>query len=337
MIVCCGEALVDMVPWGGEGEAFLPRPGGCPFNTAIAAARLGAKVEFLGRIGRDLFGSQLAEALEADGVGTRLCARSDEPATLAFVRRDRRGDARYAFYSNGAADRSLSISDLPARLGPDARFLALGSISLLQEPSGSAIEALAARESGRLLVSLDPNIRPSLVADRGSHLARLLRVASSSAIVKASDDDLRWMFPGLGVEDAARALLDAGASLVAATLGAAGALAMTRRASARVAAPAVEVVDTIGAGDTFHAAPLARLEAAGARSRADLEALDADFLRGALEYACAAAALDCTRAGAEPPRAPELEAFLPAAYPRGAARAECGAGIERSSKGVAQC
>jgi fructokinase len=312
MIVCCGEALIDMVPGGDGPDSFVAKPGGCPLNTAIAAARLGARVEFLGRIGTDLFGEQLASALEADGVGLRLVARSGEPATLAFVRRDDRGNARYAFYSKGAADRSLSASDLPASLGADAAFLALGSISLLQEPAGGAIESLAERESGRgVAVSLDPNIRPSLVEDREAYMRRLERVIAIAAIVKASDDDLEWMFPGMGVEAAMDRLLGMGPALVAVTLGAKGAIALGRSGRARVGAFPVDVVDTIGAGDTFHAALLARLDSSGgARGRAALASLDSAALEGALEYAAAAAALDCSRPGADPPRAPELEAFL---------------------------
>lgn len=311
MIVCCGEALIDMVPGEGGPDSFVAKPGGCPFNTAIAAARLGAKVEFLGRIGTDLFGAQLAEALRADGVGTSLVARSDEPATLAFVRRDAGGNARYAFYSKGAADRSLAAADLPASLGPDAAFLAIGSISLLQEPAGSVIESFALRESKKgVAVSFDPNIRAGLVADRESYLRRLARVAALSTVVKASDDDLAWIFPGLGVEAAMDRILGMGPALVAATLGAEGAMAVGRSGRARVPARKVAVVDTIGAGDTFHAALLARFDAAGIRGRAAVESLDSGFLEAALEYAAAAAALDCSRPGADPPRAAELETYM---------------------------
>ena len=313
MIVCCGEALVDMVP---DRDAFLARPGGCPFNTAVAAARLGARCAFLGRIGKDFLGDLLAGKLRESGVDLSMTVRSDQPATLAFVHREHNGDARYAFYSNGAADRSLESADLPASLGDEARFLMVGSISMLQEPAASTIESLVARESRKLLVSLDPNVRPGLIPGRVSYLQRFSRWAAMSSIVKVSSDDLEWLWPGRSVEDCARELLALGPELVVVTLGSDGSAAFLREsrvgrsASAWAVGFAVAVADTIGAGDTFHASLLASLDAAGIHDRPGLGGLSEGWLRGALDRANAAAALDCTRAGADPPTAGELEAFI---------------------------
>lgn len=310
MIVCCGEALIDMVP-GAEGEySFLARPGGCPYTTSIAAARLGARSMFLGRIGTDFLGEALVERLRANGVDSSFVARSGQGATLAFVKRSPAGDARYAFYSDGAADRSLESSDLPPSLGPDARFLVVGSISMLQEPLATTVEGLVERESERLLVSLDPNVRPSLIPDRGRYLERLMAWASRSAIVKASSEDLAWLFPDDPPDERPRRFLEAGAELVVATLGAEGALALTRKASARAPAFRVAIADTIGAGDTFHAAMLCELEARGALDRFSLAALDEAALASMLRFAQGAAAIDCARIGAEPPTLAELESFL---------------------------
>ena len=318
MIVCCGEALMDMVPDGGREDAFLARPGGCAYNTAIAAARLGSPTRFLGRIGKDFFGGTLVGRLADNGVDTSLVARSDEGATLAFVQRGASGDARYAFYSTGAADRSFDRVDLPASLGRDASFLVVGSISMVLEPAASTIEGLIERERDRILVALDPNVRPSLIADRAAYMDRFLRWASWASIVKASSEDLEWLFPELQPEDRACRLLAAGgaaggsmgAELVIETRGGGGAVARTRKAEVFAPAFQVEVVDTIGAGDTFHAALLHRLDSAAVSSREALRELDKASLREILVFAQAAAALDCTRTGAEPPRSGELREFL---------------------------
>jgi fructokinase len=320
MIVCCGEALMDMVPDGGHGDAFLARPGGCAYNTAIAASRLGSPTRFLGRIGGDFFGETLVGRLAENGVDTSLVARSDQGATLAFVQRGPSGDARYAFYSTGAADRSFDRQDLPASLGGEARFLMVGSISMVQEPAASTIERLVERERDRTLVALDPNIRPSLIADRKAYLKRFLRWVSMASIVKASSEDLEWLFPELPPEGRALRLLagkgsgasggSGGAELVVETRGGGGAVARTRHFEVSAPAFQVEVADTIGAGDTFHAALLHRLDSAKISSREALRELDEASLRDTLVFAQAAAALDCTRTGAEPPGLGELREFL---------------------------
>ena len=315
MIVCMGESLIDMVPEGTDGTRFLARPGGCPYTSSVAAARLGAKVGFLGRIGSDFLGDILHERLIANGVDTSLVKRSPEPVTLAFVKRQADGNARYAFYSGGAADRSLMPADLPASLGPEAVFLLLGSISLAQEPSGSTIEAFAARQADRLLLSLDPNARPGLFGDDDSWRARLLRMLPHLAIVRLSDEDLSWMLPGMAEAEAIGAILARGPELVVLTRGASGSAAFRKGESIEVKSRKVAVVDTIGAGDTYHAALLVALEKAGVRDRPGLRSLGAQALREALEWAGAAAALDCTKAGAEPPTYDELASFMGASRP----------------------
>jgi len=330
MIVCMGEALVDMVPEGGDGLSFLARPGGCPYNSAVAAARLGATVRFLGRIGSDFLGDLLCDRLVENGVDTSLVKRSAQPATLAFVKRLPDGSARYAFYSQGAADRSLEAADLPESLGKNAHFLLLGSISIAQEPSGSTIEAFAARVSQELLVSLDPNARPGLFGDDDSWRARLLRLIPHAAVIRLSDEDLAWMLPGMAETEAIASILERGPELAVLTRGARGSAAFWKGGTVEVESRKVEVVDTIGAGDTFHAAFLVALEEAGVRDRAGLRALESTALRNALEWAGAAAALDCTKAGAEPPSYDELEAFLEGPSIRIIARTESRPGSTRA-------
>jgi fructokinase len=308
MIVCCGEALIDMVP-SEDGSSFEARPGGCPYNTAIAAARLGAPVSFLGRIGNDFFGDLLAERLKKNGVSERYIVRGNEPATLAFVKRERSGDVRYAFYSNGAADRSLVPENLPDEFAPEESFLMVGSISMVQEPIASTVEFLATREARRRIVSFDPNIRPSLIPDREAYLERFERWIVLSSIVKVSSDDLEWLYPGMGEGECIDHLLGFGPILVVVTRGGKGSIGRTARVSASGPSFSVSVVDTIGAGDTFHAALLYRLDKAGVRTREGLAAMDEAFLRDVLVFANGAAALDCTKRGAEPPTLAELEKF----------------------------
>jgi fructokinase len=252
MIICCGESLIDMVPNDELSLSFKAIPGGCPFNTAIAAARLGSVVQFLGCVGKDFLGDSLFEAFERSTVDTSLVVRCDRPTTLAFVKRSCFGDARYAFYSEGAADRSFSAGDLPAGFRGDARFLMTGSISLVQEPIASTIEALILRESGRLLVSLDPNIRPTLISDPESFRARLMRCVTLAAVVKVSSEDLEWLFPNDPLSERAMRFIKAGAELVVETRGGEGAVAWTHHATASAPAFKVDIADTIGAGDTFH-------------------------------------------------------------------------------------
>jgi fructokinase len=312
MIICCGEALIDMVPSGKGGNSFLARTGGSPYNTAIAAARLGSRTRFLGRMGTDFLADSLFDKLADNGVDTGLVIRRDQPTTLAFVQRTASGDARYAFYSNGAADRSFAATDLPANLGMGARFLMTGSISLLQEPIGTSIEALIARESASILVSIDPNVRPSLVVDRLPYIERLLRCVSKAAIVKASSEDLEWLFPELAPEYRYKPFLDAGTELVVETRGAEGAIARTRKLEVHAKAFAVTVADTIGAGDTFHAAFLYCLDEAGIATRHELADLDEASLARFLMFSQAAAALDCEKVGAEPPILAEVKRFLEA-------------------------
>lgn len=329
MVVCCGEALIDMVPDDARPDAivardaFVAKPGGCPYTTAIAAARLGSPTRFLGKIGRDFLGESLFERLVANGVDASLVARSDRGATLAFVKRSPSGDARYAFYNEGAADASLEISDLsgeiwaPAMNGSrgkgGARFLAVGSISLLEEPIATTVEALVLREKDRALVSIDPNVRPGFVKDRGAYLKRLLGLVAASAIVKASSEDLEWLFPELDADSRSRRLIDSGAALVIETRGADGAIAKTAELEVKSEAFKVAIADTIGAGDTFHAAFLHCLDEAGVERRSELEGLDEASLRRFLRFSQAAAALDCMRQGAEPPSLAEVESFLEAA------------------------
>ncbi|MCX7028343.1 MAG: carbohydrate kinase [Spirochaetes bacterium] len=315
MIICCGENLIDMVPLeqspGRPYGGFRLAPGGCPYTSAIAAARLGADVQFLGAMASDFLGDKLFGRLKDNGVGTDFLLRVNRPVLLAFVEKSPSGEARYAFYSEGAADRSLMVADLPSSLPEEARFLLVGSISLVMEPEASAILALVDREHDKRLVSLDPNVRPSLIPDKDKYLKTFEALCASSAILKASDSDLEWLYGTADLWGVVSHILGLGVELVFLTKGERGSLAATKRYKVEVPAVQAEVVDTIGAGDTFHAAVLAALDINGVSSRVELAALGKTELEGLLYFASAAAAMDCAREGAEPPSLAELKAAYP--------------------------
>jgi fructokinase len=298
LIVVCGEALIDIVA-DGDG-LFRPMPGGGPFNTALALVRLEVPTAFLGRLSTDAFGRMLAQRLAADGVDLSLTSLGSEPTTLAVAEVDSDGLADYQFYFEATSAPNLTPAMLPSRLDESVTALHVGTLGLILEPMASTLFDLVSRESAHRLVILDPNVRPALITDPGAYRARIRTLMAQSTIVKASDADLAWLFPDLDLEAAAEQILASGASLVAVTLGAQGAFGAVPGIKKRVAAPSVEVVDTIGAGDAFGAALLAWLHDRGAL-KTDLT-LGAADLESALEFACLVASLTCTRAGAEPPR-----------------------------------
>jgi fructokinase len=246
----------------------------------------------------------LVNGLAESGVDAGLAARSDRPTTLAFVTLID-GHARYAFYDENTAGRMLSKEDLPAV--PDSvKALFFGGISLPVEPCGATYEALMTREAPSRVTMIDPNIRPGFIRDEAAYRARLDRMMAAADIVKISDEDLRWI-EGSGTIDAlARKVLARGAKLVFVTEGATGAHGFS--ADHEVFAPArkVDVVDTVGAGDTFNAGVLAALDRAGALDKASVAGADEGLIRACLDLGVAAAAVVVSRAGANPPWAEEL-------------------------------
>ena len=306
MIVVCGEALIDIVP-DGDGTR-RPLPGGGPFNTARALARLGTPTSFLGRLSTDGFGVMLARELEADGADLSLSSYGPEPTTLAVADLDGEGLAEYEFFVQGTSAPNLTREMVPEQLPEDVAALHIGTLGLVLEPMATTLTELALRESERRLLMLDPNIRSRLVSDAREYRERLDGLFARSTIVKASEGDLAWLFPDLDCEAGAGRLLRLGARLVLVTLGREGALAASAIGTFRIAAPKVQVVDTIGAGDAFGAAVLAWLHEHDAL-RADLT-LDKDELESMVGFACLVAAITCTRVGADPPWRSELAEAL---------------------------
>lgn len=293
MILCAGEALIDMLPREtADGPGFYPATGGAVFNTAIALGRLGAPVAFHTGLSSDLFGTRLREALAASEVENRA-AISDRPTTLAFVTLTN-GHAEYAFYDEGTAGRMLSADDAPDMSGIAALFI--GGISLAVEPCAQAYEALALANPG-LPMMIDPNIRPGFIREESAFRARLDRLLAVADIVKLSDEDMRWL--GLTADD----VLARGARVLCLTEGSNGVRVITSGGEVHVPARRVEVVDTVGAGDTFNAGLLAGLHRQGALAKATPTGA---ALREAVELGVAAAAITVSRAGANPPWAAEL-------------------------------
>lgn len=298
MILCCGEALIDMLPrQSTQGEpAFAPYAGGAVFNTAIALGRLGAPAGWFGGMSNDLFGQILADTLTASRVDYSRAARSDRPTTLAFVTLTD-GQARYAFYDENTAGRMLSPDDLPALDGVDALFF--GGISLVADPAADAYAALCAR-AGDLPVMIDPNIRPGFITDEAAYRARLTAMLARADLVKISDEDMDW----LGTTP--DTLRENGSAVVLVTRGAEGVDLHGGFGMASVPANKVAVVDTVGAGDTFNAGFLAGLHRAGLLSRDAIRGADASALEPAVTLGVRAAAVTVSRAGANPPWDSEL-------------------------------
>ena len=325
MIICCGEALIDMarVQVRGFGEVFAPFPGGSPYNTAIAVAKLGVPAKFLGRLSTDYFGEILFQRLKKNRVGLELVNRSGQNSTLAFVKPEKAKDPQYIFYAESSADRSLQTSDLPPKLPADTKCIQFGSISMTMDPIASAIESLILREGtrkstdqmdGAPVISFDPNIRPFMIKDRALYIEKFEKWIAASTIAKISFEDFGFIYPKMDPEKALQKVLSMGPWLAICTMGAKGALAMLRRNDGSVikaSAPGIPIKlkDTIGAGDTFHGAFLSWLEMKGKMSRSALAGMSEADLYNALLFANKAAAIVCSRAGAEPPTRKEVDSL----------------------------
>jgi len=312
LIVVAGEALVDLVP-GSDGE-LRAHAGGGPFNVARTIARLDEPVAYLGRISTDRYGTALLEQLAADGVRLDATVATDDPTTVAVAELDPDGSASYRFETAGTAAPGLTPQRALAALPPRIDILHVGTLGLVLEPMATAIETVIEAVSPSTLVALDPNCRPGATPDAAAYRRRIARILRRADLVKLSDQDVAFLDPDHPPLEAARRLLEPGPSLVLLTQGVAGAVVLTADEEVRVPAPAVEVVDTVGAGDAFGGAFLAwwRWRGLGPSHLAQVdEAVEAT------RFACAAAAMTCERAGAVPPLRAELTAWLarPAAQP----------------------
>ncbi|MFN3262756.1 MAG: carbohydrate kinase family protein [Pikeienuella sp.] len=305
MFVICGEALIDVFAApGGPPFRLEARIGGSPFNVAVGMARLGARAALFTGLAEDMFGRALRAALEAEGVETSLLRAGAGKTTLALAMIGPDGGADYAFYGEDGAEKWIGEGDLPA-LPPETAGLHFGSYTMVTEPVASAHLDLARREAGRRLISYDPNVRPTVEPDPGRWRAAAAAMAALADLVKLSEEDAAALFPGEGAGDVLDGFLAAGAKLAVMTAGAKGALARGPFGEIKVPSPSVDVVDTIGAGDSFQASLLAEIARRGL-GKAGLATLGREAASEMLAFAARAAALTCARKGADPPRRNEL-------------------------------
>lgn len=308
MFLVCGEALFDFfleTEAGPAAATYAARAGGSPFNVAIGVTRLGAASGLLTGLSTDLLGQRLSRVLRDEGVSTAYAIPTDRPTTLSLVGLDAEGVPAYQFLKNGSADTGVAPADLP-ELGPEVSGLHFGSYSLVTPPTADAFAGLALADPGRF-ITLDPNIRPTVEPDMEIWRTRLGVLYPAATVIKISAEDLELLHPGMAFETFAAARLADGARLVVVTDGGEAAHGFARSgltASARP--PKVKVIDTVGAGDTFQAALITQLLAHEGGPIAALDALDAERLAALLDYAARAAAITCSRRGADLPRAADL-------------------------------
>ena len=307
MFVVAGEALMDVFTGATTptGIALDARIGGSPLNVAFGLARLGQRVAFLGGISNGELGTRLVDALRAEGVSLDAVHRSAAPTTISLIGVDARGVPEYAFYGTGAADRTLPLAALD-RMPADARLLHVGSYTMVVGETAATQRALIERVRGRMVVSYDPNLRLNVEPDLAVWRATLDWMLPRTDVLKLSDEDLGILYPGIDPAAFAADCLAKGAGLVALTRGGQGAIAWHASGAHEVPPVVVQVIDTVGAGDTFQAALLTRLDELGVLTPAGVRGMGAETLRDAMRFAAQAAAITCSRRGADLPRRAEL-------------------------------
>ena len=300
-LVVAGEALVDIVL--DRREDLRAHPGGGPYNLARTLGRLEQPVLYLGRVSTDRFGTRLRAELLRDGVGLDAVVATDQPTTLALAEIGADGSATYRFYVEGTSSPGLTLPEAIRVLPADVAVLVVGTLGLVYEPAAATHEELVARAGPDTLVMLDPNCRPATIADGAAFRGRIGRMLRRTDLLKASVEDLEYLRPGTDAVDAVRGMLAEGPAAAVITRGGDGATVVTRDEAVDVPPVPVEVVDTIGAGDSFGGGFLAwwRREGLG---RAELAQLD--LVLEATRFAALVAARTCGQAGAVPPRLAEL-------------------------------
>jgi fructokinase len=310
MILISGEALIDLIPDPTKASAYDALLGGSPYNVAIGLSRLGAPTGFISRLSADGNGEALAASLAENGVNLGYVARDPRPTMLAFVMRGTaKTGSRYSFYLDATA--YDGAWPFPAEWPKGARHLHVGSVAAVDARHARSVLAALATARPRATVSFDPNIRPLVTPDRDSVAPLVEQEVSLTHLVKASQEDLEWLYPDRPIEESLAAWAKCGPRFCVATLGERGAVAMLGKERIEIPAPHVEVVDTVGAGDSFMSALLSAMDRdhalgaeAPAPSRGELETW--------LRFAAAASAITCTRKGSDPPTRKEVEAALAA-------------------------
>ncbi len=311
MLMICGEALLDV--FQGEatrtGMTLDANVGGSPFNLAVGLARLGQPAAFFSAISTGFAGERLMRALVAEGVNTQAVARLEAPTTLSLIGLDSHGVPSYAFYGEGCADRLVQADDLK-RVPAELALVNLGSYATVVEPVASTQRALVEREralgASGALIAYDPNIRLNVEPNLARWRDQLDWMLPRTDLLKVSDEDLGLLLPDAGIDGFAARALAAGVKLVVVTRGAQGAVGWNAQGRVAIDPVPVQVVDTVGAGDTFQAAMITWLAEHELLASPALNALPCDALRAALRFAARAAAITCSRRGADMPRRAEL-------------------------------
>ncbi len=306
MILISGEALIDLIPdpvAAGRYDAVL---GGSPYNVAIGLARLGGRASFVSRLSADPNGEDLAAALVQAGVDLSLLARDARPTTLAFVMRGTaQTGSRYSFYLDATA--FDGPWPFPVVWPAGARHLHVGSIGALDSRHGEHVVAALREARAQASTSFDPNVRPLVTPDRAAVVGLAERQARLSSFIKASEEDLAWLYPGRGLDDTLKSWAGMGPQFCVVTLGGEGAIAYLGGERLQIAPRRVEVVDTVGAGDSFMSSLLFAMDRDGALGSAAPKPTR-EKLAGWLDFAACASAITCTRKGSNPPTLAEVEA-----------------------------
>ena len=295
----CGEVLIDLIP-GADGVR-IGHVGGGPANTAKALARLGRDVQFIAGISTDVDGVAARKELLEDEVKLDLALTSDKPTCLAIVSLASNGSASYEFKIAGTATFDFSLDWLPdpARYKPNV--LHIGTLATVIAPGADVLYDWALRVAEFAPIVFDPNIRPAVLADRDLYEAAVEKWAAISSVIKVSDDDLAWLYPGQNYADVTARWISDGAALVVVTRGAQGIIGFTSEGSVEVEGAKITVADTVGAGDTVGAIIVEAMIEKG------ILALTGDVLRATLHRAAVAAGITCSRQGAQPPYKHELK------------------------------
>jgi len=307
-VLVIGEALVDVVH-GINGE-IKNIPGGSPANTAVALARLGTKTYMKARTSTDQFGTEIRNYLTSQNINLdySLVVKNPSSVVNALIQKD--GSAKYEANLRGAADYGWTFEELNQVIDPDIQIVQLGSLTSYIEPGATNVEKWFSklRQSNKYLLTFDPNIRHPLDGENEVDVrSRAKKLASLSHVVKASDEDLNWIFSNNNPQDSAINIIESGASLVVVTLGKKGAFAVNKKLEiVEVKANEIAVIDTIGAGDTFAAALITQLLENSLINKNALDNLSSDDLTEILTNCSAVSAITCSRQGANPPHRHEV-------------------------------
>ena len=312
MFITCGEALFDI--FTGPSESGDPHGlgmrgviGGSPLNVALGLSRMGNRASLFTRLSTDLFGRNIRAFMNDVNVSDEYCVGTDQQTTLAMILTGPDGHPDYSLYTKGTADCSMEMSDIPAELDARDQVIHMGSFATALPESGAVLREFAKRQAGKCFIAFDPNVRAIVIPEKEPWFHMIDEMLPLTNFVKASDEDLEFLYPGRPHQVFIEQALDAGADIACVTRGPDGAMAQSA-SGAKVDLPGrkVDVVDTVGAGDTFQASCLHYLGAAGLTKRGEARNVD---LESMVRFAIDAAALTCTRRGADLPTLAEIEAF----------------------------